>query len=228
MIRRILFCTLFLAFFTSSMAQDQNQALQEKLAAVKQSMAENQARLRNYTWVETTEMSIKGEVKQLNQNKCMYGADGMVQKTPIGAPPEPKQQARGLKGKIVAQKTGELKDYMERFGSLVSRYVPPDPQAMQAAFQAGKATITPQASIVFADYVKPGDKVTLSQNPANGKLKQFYVSTYLDGPDDAVRIEVNFSGLADGTNYVDQVILNSSQEQLQIKTTNFDYEKVGP
>jgi len=227
-IRRILFCTLILAFCATAGAQDQKQALQEKLAAVKQSVAENQARLKTYAWVETTEISLKGEVKKREQKECRYGADGKVQKTPIGAPPEPKKQTRGLKGKVVEKKVDELKDYMERFGSLVSRYVPPDPQSMQAAFQAGKAAMTPPASLVFTDYVKPGDKVTLSQDPTTKKLKQFNVSTYLDGPDDAVVIDVNFSSLADGTNHVEQVILASAKKELQIKTSNFDYKKVGP
>ena len=228
MMRKFLFCTLLMAFCAAIWAQDQKQALQEKLAAVKQSMAENQASLRTYAWVETTEMSLKGEVKKREQKECSYGADGKVQKTLIGEPPEPKKQKRGLKGKIVAKKVDEFKDYMERFGSLVSRYVPPEPQSMQAAFQAGKAAMTPPASLVFTDYIKPGDKVTLSQDPATKKLKNFNVSTYLDGPEDAVLIDVNFSSLADGTNHVEQVILASAKKQLQIKTTNFDYKKVGP
>jgi hypothetical protein len=228
MIRRILFCTLLLAFYATSGAQDQKQALQQKLAAVKQSMAENQAKLRTYAWVETTEMSLKGEVKKREQKECRFGTDGKVQKTPIGAPPEPKKQTRGLKGKIIEKKVDEFKDYMDRFGSLVSRYVPPDPQSMQAAFQSGKAALIPPASLVFTDYIKPGDKVTLSQDPTTRKFKKFNVSTYLDGPEDAVLIDVNFSSLADGTNHVEQVILASAKKQLQIKTTNFDYKKAGP
>jgi hypothetical protein len=228
MIKKMLFCSVLLAFCSTVGAQNPNQALKEKLAAMKQSIAANQAKLKTYAWVETTEMSLKGEVKKREQKECKFGADGKVQKTSIGAPPEPKKQARGLKGKIVEKKVDEFQDYMERFGSLVSRYVPPDPQAMQAAFQSGKAALTPPASLVFTDYIKPGDKVTISQDPTTKKLKQFYVSTYLDGPEDAVQIDVGFSSLADGTNHVDKVVLASAKKELQIKTTNFDYKKVGP
>jgi hypothetical protein len=227
MTRVLLLCTLLFPLNAVSWGQDQKQALQEKLAAVKQSIAENQAKLKTYAWVETTEVSLKGEVKQREQKECRYGADGKVQKDPIGSPAEQKKQ-RGLKGKIVERKVDELKDYMDRFGSLVSRYVPPDPQSMQAAFQAGKAAVTPPVSLVFTDYAKPGDKVTLSQNPATGKLQQYSVSTYLDGPEDVVKIEVNFATLADGTNHVETIILASASKQLQIKTTNFDYKKVAP
>jgi hypothetical protein len=228
MIRKIMLGSLLLAFCAALGAQDQKQALQEKLRAAKQSMAENKAKLKAYAWVETSEMSLKGEVKKRDQKDCKYGADGKVQKTLIGAPAEPKQKPRGLKGKIVAKKVDELEDYMERFGSLVGRYVPPDPKAMQAAFQAGKASLTPPDSLVFTDYIKSGDKVTLSLDPATKKLKQYYVSTYLDGPEDAVHLDVIFSSLADGTNHVEQILLDSVQKQIQIKTTNFDYKKVGP
>jgi hypothetical protein len=227
MIRRILFCGLLLVFYATLGAQDQKQALQEKLAAVKKSMAENQAKLRTYAWVETTEMSLKGEVKKRDQFDCKYGADGKVQKTLIGAP-APKKEMRGLKKKIVDKKVDELKDYMDRVKSLVSRYVPPNPQNMQAAFRAGKASLTSPASLAFTDYVKPGDKVTLGLDPTTKKLKQFYVSTYLDGPEDGVTLNVNFSSLADGTNHVEQILLDAVKKELQIKTTNFDYKKVGP
>src|SRR5262245_44776556 len=60
----------------------------DQVAALKQSLAQNQAALRTYTWVETTTISLKGEVKKQEQKQCAYGADGKVQKTPMpGAPP---------------------------------------------------------------------------------------------------------------------------------------------
>jgi hypothetical protein len=40
------------------------QAVQERLAELKQSIAANQAKLRTYEWVATTEVSLKGEVKK--------------------------------------------------------------------------------------------------------------------------------------------------------------------
>ena len=40
---------------------------QDRAAAIKQSLADNQAQLRQYTWIETTEISLKGEVKKKEQ-----------------------------------------------------------------------------------------------------------------------------------------------------------------
>ena len=54
------------------------QDLQQRLAAVKQSVAANQQALRSYTWLEKTELSLKGEVKATKVDSCRYGPDGKV------------------------------------------------------------------------------------------------------------------------------------------------------
>lgn len=213
-------------------AQESKPALQERLLELKKSLAENQARLKTYQWVETTEVSLKGEVKKREQNQCRYGADGQVVKTPVGTPAPTKEAPRGLKGRIVANKVEELKEYMDRFANLVRRYVPPDPQTMQAAFEAGKASLDRPgsgtlASLVFQDYAKPGDRVTVTFDIVAKKPRTYQVTSYLDGPEDKVRVEVKFASLADGVNHVEETLLESTGKQLQIRTTNFGHRKVG-
>ena len=52
------------------------------------------AALRQYQWLETTVVSLKGEEKSRTQNNCVYRADGKVQKTPVVAPaPERRREA---------------------------------------------------------------------------------------------------------------------------------------
>jgi hypothetical protein len=121
---------------------------------------------------------------------------------------------------------------MERFGSLLSRYIPPDAAQLQQASQAGKASLDKSsggtlASLVFNDYAKPGDKVTFTFDTAAKKLRNFNVATYLDGPEDAVGVDARFSSLQDGTNYVEEAVLTSKSKQLQIRKTNFDHKKAG-
>ena len=218
-----------LAFGLPASAQDAaKQEMQQRIAAVKQSMAENQAKLHQYSWTETTEVSLKGEVKKREQKECRYGPDGKVVKTPIGdaGAAAGGGKKRGLKGKIVEKKVDELKDYMDRVGSLVRRYVPPSAQSMQAAFQAGKASIDKASgTLTFTDYAKPGDKVTLSFDPAVKKLRTFNVATYLDSPEDVVTLTARFSSLPDGTNFMEETLLNATAKQIQIKTTNFGHQK---
>jgi len=222
---------IFFAFvggLPSSGQDSGKQALQERVAAIKQSIAQNQAKLRAYAWTETTEVSMKGEVKKREQNDCHYGAGGKVVKTPIGdTGGEAKGGGRrGLKGKIVEKKVDELKDYMDRVGSLVSRYVPPNPESMQAAFQSGKAVLDKASgALVLSDYAKPGDRFTFSFDPTAKRLRAFNVETYLDAPDDAVTLSASFSSLADGTNFLEQSVLDGKAKQIQIKTTNFGHHK---
>jgi hypothetical protein len=202
-------------------------AIQQKIGEIKNSIAENQAQLKQYAWTETIEISLNGEVKTRNQNACRYGPDGKVQKTPIGAPAPP-PSGGPLKRRIIAKKKDELTDYMDRVRSLLSRYVPPAPGSMQAAFEAGKATLEPASgTVVFNDYIKPGDKVTLTFDTATKKLVTFGVATYLDTPKDAVTINARFSSLPDGTNFMEQSVLDASAKKVQVNTTNFGYQRVG-
>ena len=76
---------------------------------------------------------------------------------------------------------------------------------MQQAFQAGKASLNPNAGpgvaqLVFKDYAQPGDQMTLSFNTAAKKISSLDVNTYMDDPKDAVTLAVLMASLPDGTN----------------------------
>jgi hypothetical protein len=218
--------TLLISFSVAAFSQPLGPVkapLEQRLGEVKQSIAQNQARLKRYAWIETKEIRLKGEVKKREQSECFYGPDGKVQKTPVGDTPPPKER-RGIRGKIVANKIDEMKDYMDRVSSLLRRYIPPDPQTMQAALRSGKVTLEPAGgALVFSGYVKPGDKVTLTFDRVTKQIRSFAVATYLDDPKDTVTVDARFSTLPDGTNFVEESVLNVSAKQIQIKTTNFGY-----
>jgi hypothetical protein len=204
----------------------QSPSTEQKVSAVRQAVLQNQSRLRGYQWLETTEVSIKGELKNRRQAECRFSADGKLQRTPVGAPSAP-NKPRGLKGKLAAGKIEEMEDYIERLGSLVSRYLPPNAEAMQAAFKSGKTTIdSSSGSIVFTDYAKPGDKVTFQFDPDAKRLSVIRVATYLDNAQDAVAIDVTFEALPDGTNTTGQSIIDATAKRIRIKRTNSDYKKV--
>jgi hypothetical protein len=223
--------------FTAT-ASGQSAAPQERAEAIKQSLAQNQAALRQYTWVETTEISLKGEVKKKEQKQCQYGADGKVQKTPMpgAAPPPaaPKQEGRAGRGggrakeKIVENKVEDLKDYMEQVAALVHQYVPPDPQKIQAAQSAGNVQpAAGGAGLTVKDYAKPGDSLAIGFDPAAKKLSSYKVNSYVEKPkDDAVTLAVTFAALPDGTSYPQQVVLDASAKKIQVKLTNSGHTKV--
>jgi hypothetical protein len=225
----------------SAQQSDAGGAKQEKVAAIKQSLAKNQAALKQYTWTETTQISLKGEVKKEQQKLCQYGPDGKVQKTDIGpaAPSQPQQQENGGRGRrggalkkaIIQKKVGETKDYMERVTALVHEYVPPDPEKIQAAAAAGNISVTPTPSIsaiTIKNYLKSGDSIALGFDGAAKKIVSYDVDSYLDKPkDDAVQLAVKFASLPDGTNYAQQTVLNAPGKKIQVTTTNSGYKKAG-
>jgi hypothetical protein len=210
---------------------------QARIAAIKQSIAENQAALKQYTWVETTVVSLKGEVKKQEQKQCAYGADGKVQKTPMpGAAPPQQQPSQGsggrrggrVKGAVVDKKVGEMKDYMEKVAALVKEYVPPDPQRIQAAQAAGNVTLPSQgsAALTFKSYFKPQDSLSIGLDPATKKMRSYDVTSYVEDPkDDAVALKVTFASLEDGTNYPQQTLLDVKSKEIQVKVTNAGYKK---
>ena len=210
-------------------AISQNSEVQEKLAAVKQAAAENKQKLRQYQWIETTQLTLKGDAKPPTKNSCQYGPDGKVQKTLIGPPPQQPSGGRA-KQKIIEKKKAEMKDYMQDVKAVLGMYVPPDPQKMQAAFQAGKVSLNPvggAVNLVFTDYAQPGDKMTLTFDTATKKITGLSINTYMGQEKDAVTLQVQMGSLPDGTNYEQQTVLNASAKQLVVTTTNSNYQKLG-
>jgi hypothetical protein len=207
------------------------QDLQQKLAAAKQAAATNQQLLRAYSWLEKTELSLKGEVKSTKVDMCKYGPDGKVQKTPVVEPPPPEKK-RGLKGKIVAKKTGEMKEELESAVHLVQQYVPPSPDLMQVVMNAGTASISQAgpgfAALKFPGYAKAGDALTLTFESAVKTLHQIDVSTWLDKPDNPVLLKVTMQALPDGTSYPGSVVLSLPDSQLEVRITKSNYQKVAP
>jgi hypothetical protein len=210
-------------------ALSQNPELQQKLAAVKQAAAQNKQKLLQYQWVETTQLTLKGDAKPPTQNSCQYGPDGKVQRTAIGPPPEQPSGGR-LKQRIIAKKKAEMKDYMQDVKAVLTMYVPPDPQKMQAAYQSGKLSLNPvpgAVNLIFTDYAQPSDKMTLTFNTATKKITSLSINTYMGEEKDAVTLHVRMGSLPDGTNYEQQTVLNATAKKLVVTTTNSNYQKLG-
>jgi hypothetical protein len=204
----------------------QNPELQQKLAAVKQNAAENKQKLQQYQWTETTQLTLKGDAKPASQNMCRYGPDGQIQKTLITPPPEQPSGGR-MKQKIIAKKKEEMKDYMGDVKSLLTLYVPPDPQKMQQAYQAGKVSLNPAdgvVNLIFKDYAQPGDQMTLTFDNTAHQITALNVNTYMGEAKDAVTLQVQMSSLPDGTNYTQQTVLRATAKELVVTTTNSNYQ----
>jgi hypothetical protein len=123
-----------------------------------------------------------------------------------------------------------MKDYMDDVKGLLAIYLPPDPQRMEQAFQAGKVLLNPAANmvnIIFTDYAQPGDRMTIAFDGAAKKIVSLKVDTYMGETKDGVTLQAQMGGLPDGTNFVQQTILNATAKQLVVNTTNSNYQKLG-
>ena len=218
-------CALTAIVLAPLAAQD----LKEKLAAAKQSAALNQKALRSYSWVEKTELSLKGEVKNTKVDMCRYGPDGKVQKTPVVEPPPPEKQ-RGMKGKIVANKTAEMKEELEAAVALVQQYLPPSPDMMQVVMNAGTASISQagpgRVSLKFPGYAKANDALMLTFDTTVKAMQQIDVQTWLDKPDNAVTLKVTMNALPDGVSYPGSVVLGIPKSKVEVRITKSNYQKL--
>ena len=186
----------------------------QMVATLKQNLAESQKRLRQYEWIETTVISLKGEEKARKQQRAYYGADGKLTRVPIGEPKPPAAPPAGrgrrgakLKEEIIENKKDEMQDYMERAVNLIHQYVPPNPAQIQKAKDAGTMRLGPPQQgkmrvSLRTSFSRPiCSRSTWTQRPR--AWRTISVATYLDKREDAVTLDVQFSALTDGTSYSD-------------------------
>jgi hypothetical protein len=205
------------------------QAQQDKVAAFKQALAQNQKRLGQYEWTETTIMKMKGEEKSRVQKHCFYGPDGKVQKQQISAPAQ-QQSPGGLKGKIAAKKKEEISEYMKQAVELVHSYVPPAAERIQAARDSDKLSFSPMGQsavqLNFKDFMKPGDSMSLKVDKGRYALQSVSVKSYMEKKEDAIDLDVSFAALNDGVSYPAQIVLNAPAKNIQVVVQNSNYQKM--
>jgi hypothetical protein len=203
----------------------------QMVATLKQNLAESQKRLRQYEWVETTAISLKGEEKSRKQQRVYYGADGKLTKLPLGEPPAQAAQGGGggrrggrLKERVVENKKDEMKEYMEKAAALIHQYVPPDPAQVQKAKDAGNMNVRPPADgkvrVEFHDYVQPSDLMTIDIDAKAALLSALTVATYLEKKEDMVTLNVRFATLPDGTSYTAQTTLEAKAKNIRVVVEN--------
>jgi hypothetical protein len=212
---------------------------QDRVAALKQTMQQGMALARKYEWVETTSISLKGEEKGRKQNRCYYVADGKVQKISLDQPAQASQEQGGRRGgrrggrikeQVVEKKKDEMKDYMEKAAALIHQYVPPNPQQIQVAKDAGRITVNPQAGgtvrLVISQYLLQGDSMTIDMDPATNKVLSLGVDTYLEKPEDVVTLTVHMNSLPDGAIYAGQTTLEAKAKNITVAIQNSGYKPV--
>lgn len=208
----------------------QNAELQQKIVELKETAAANKQALAQYTYVQTTTISIKGDVKKVTHDQVVTGPDGKPQKTPLDpqtAAPAP--TGGRLKQRVIAKKKEEYADYANSMKALIAQYVPPNKELIQQAAGSGNIMLGPagapgEVNIVISNYVKQGDKMTLSINKAAGGMQSVSIATYLSGPSDAVTVDVVFAQIPGGPRYPATQTIHGASKQMTISVQNSDYK----
>jgi len=214
-------------------ALGQSPATQEHVAAFKQSLAKNKEALKKYQWVETTTVSMKGEVKSVKQNACYYGADGKIQKTPMGEPAAaPAEQSSGrrgrLKAKVIANKKEELTEYMKAAVDLVGQYVPPNPDLIKYSKETNNIKVeqvepNKVIRLSFPSFIKKGDLLSATLNLVSNSIVDVNISSYLESEKDQITLSVVFSQLSDGTSFTGKTTLKAPAKNVVVVVENSGY-----
>ena len=174
----------------------QAQDLQQKLAAAKEAAALNQKALRSYSWLEKTELSLKGEVKSTKVDMCRYGPGRQGAEDPVVEPPPPEKK-RGLKGKMIAKKTGgdERRSSRQRWrsSSNASRLPRPDAGGDECRHRVDLSG-GPRPRIAQVPGLRQGERRADADVRRSVKsLRQIDVNTWLDEPENAVTLKVTMA-----------------------------------
>jgi len=209
--------------------------VEERVAALKASLQAGLAGQRAYEWIETTTVSIKGEKKSRTQNRCYYAVDGDLQKVPIETEPqsEGRRKPRGIRKRVVEHKKEDIADATTQAVALVKEYIPPVPERIQKAKDEGKISMTPQDSagrikLTIADYLKPGDSMTLSLDSVSNALLGIEVATFMEKAKDTIVLTADLATLPDGTIYPSTIILDVKSQNLSIHISNSGHQKLTP
>ncbi len=214
---------------TPVLAQTNQQELLQKLATVKESVARNQAALREYSWTERAVISVKGTLTRTEVSNCRFRPDGELQRTPLSASA---QRHTGLKAKPLEKKYAAIEASIKRSFALLNQYFPPSPRQMGADHQAGYASLGPaapgQIALDFANYLKSGDSLVFAFDSGTRSLRQILVKTYLDESQDPVTLLAGFDSLPDAPNHISSATLNEKDKGIQIAVHTSNYQKLEP
>jgi hypothetical protein len=209
----------------------QDQTLQQKIAQIKQLVAQNRQQLARYTWQTQETVSVRGEVKRQTVFRVALGAGGKPVRTVLSqtSPGAPARQF-GIRHRVEER----YQDYAAQVGALAQSYAQLDPATISQLYAQGNVAVRPAAGspgyvqLVLSNYLKRGDSIvlTLAQHPR--ALISINVSSYLDEPSNAVTIQTRLAKLADGTQYPSTVIVNGESKDLTITDHSSGFEIKAP
>src|SRR3984957_6209389 len=211
-----------------AIAQPLQISVQDRVAALNTLLAESQAALRHYKWIETTIVTLHGEVKSRKQERCYYGSDGALKQEDVSLSgllkPGPREGGR------VDARLRDLTEALQNALSLGKAFLPLNPTDMQAAKHAGRVSVIAsqlgkRMRVSVLDYYKVGDEVGIEIDLVKNRIVRVTVASYLDNTTDVVTLNATMSQLSDGTTYPSAVLLEERTRSLNVAMQDTGYRK---
>jgi hypothetical protein len=218
----LLTCALALVAATAFGQSSEMKAMAQQFGVTAK---QNAAALKMYTWKMRVEVTLKGDPKPAKLFQMRFDQGGKLQKTPL-TQDAPKEQGRGLKGKIVAKKTAEMKDYVEDLADLCKGYLTPSPDLLNAFFSRVMTAQAPGGwvQLYATDIIAKGDKLVYEIDPKTQAIHRVMFTATLDG--DPVDGTVEFGTVpGGGPNYAARTTVNAPGKKLAGKIENFEYAR---
>ena len=113
---------------------------------------------------------------------------------------------------------------MEKAAGLIQQYVPPNPAQTQQAKDKGNMKVLPQPEgkvrVEFPNYIQPSDLLAIDLDAKAALLSALSVQTYLEKPEDAVTLNVQFGKLTDCKSYTRQTTLDAKAKNIRVVVEN--------
>ena len=233
--RHILFFAILAAVITGSVVlpvRAEEPSATERIVALKTHLAESQAVLRQYEWLETTIVSVDRMEKSCSQQRVSHDADGTVRKVPVEVP-VPQNNMRGVCEKGSAPKNQEMTRYMQDAVLLVHQYIPLNPNGLKAVNDDGTLTfaVTEPAirgRLTIRDFLVRGDRVDLDMDLTNNRPLSLNISSYLDTEQDPLTLTATLASLYGSATFARETVLEAKKKKLKVVVKNSEYRKITP
>ncbi len=226
LLRSTLSALAVVGFVSVSQAQA---GAQQEVEAIKAAMGANAAAQHNYTWMETTAIAYKGEVKSTSTSSCQYVAGGSKPTcTVTSAPPEEKKQRGPVRRSVKDSKVEGMKEYMDSVKTLVGEYVPTTSELIQAAQGRGDVATAQNPSdgtlkLTISNYLQKGDAVIITINGATKQVSHVTVNTWLNDPTATVMLDVAFTTLPNGVSFASTKTLTATAKEIVVTITDANF-----
>lgn len=208
----------------------QDTSLEQKVVAIAERQASNKAELADYTWQQQEIIKVKDQLEDKRLFQVELGVDGRAEKTPLDLPEEnssSQKAERGMREWLAQKKQHALQQYAGKVKELAESYAEASPGLLRSAYERRDISVQPaeanRVRLFIHNYVKSGDTATWTFDEKSNVLQNLEVVSYLSDIKEPVEIQIRFSRLQNGPDYIDEISATDTKKKLLVVIRRLDY-----